>query len=150
MNTKPLKTYGKRTDKSMRTIVRIEKFRSKFHNKLIDYLDGFDLTFNQFKVLEVLYHRGDLNIGSITKLTTSTPGNITVVVRNLKRDGWIKAISDPEDRRASILTINEKGIEVIEKLFPDHAKNVHKLLEVLSDDELDTLYELINKVYKAN
>lgn len=150
MNTESIKSYGKRTDKSMKTIVRIEKFRSKFHNKLIDYLNGFDLTFNQFKVLEVLYHRGDLNIGSITKLTLSTPGNITVVVKNLKRDGWITAIKDPDDSRASILTITNKGIEVIEKLFPDHAKNVNKLLEVLTDDELDTLYNLLDKVYKAN
>ena len=150
MNTKSLKSYGKRTDKSMKTIVRIERIRLKFHNKIVKYLDEFDLTFNQFKVLEVLYHRGDLNIGSITKLTMSTPGNITVIVRNLKRDGWITTISDPEDKRASILTITKKGIEVIEKVFPNHAKNLKKSLEVLSDEELDTLYELLNKVYKAN
>lgn len=150
MNTKSLKSYGKRTDKSMKTIIRIERIRSKFHNRLVNYLNEFDLTFNQFKVLEVLYHRGDLNIGSITKLTMSTPGNITVVVRNLKRDGWITTISDPEDKRASILTITKKGIEVIEKVFPNHAKNLKKSLEVLSDQELDTLYELLNKVYKAN
>ena len=84
MNTKPLKSYGKRTDKSMQTIVRIERIRLKFHNDMVNYLNEFDLTFNQFKVLEVLYHRGNLNIGSITKLTMSTPGNITVVVKNLK------------------------------------------------------------------
>ncbi|NVJ54487.1 MAG: MarR family transcriptional regulator [Campylobacteraceae bacterium] len=150
MNTKSLISYGKRTDKSMKTIIRIERIRSKFHNRLVNYLNEFNLTFNQFKVLEVLYHRGDLNIGSITKLTMSTPGNITVVVKNLKRDGWITTISDPEDKRASILTITQKGMEVIEKVFPSHAKNLKKSLEVLSDEELDTLYELLNKVYKAN
>ena len=150
MNTQSTVSYGKRTDKSMKTIVRIEKFRTKFHNQLIEYLHEFNLTFNQFKVLEVLYHRGDLNISSITKLTMSTPGNITVVVKNLKKGGWITAIKDPEDSRASILTITQKGIEIIEELFPDHARNVYKLLEVLSDEELNTLYELLNKVYKAN
>ncbi|RXJ91773.1 MarR family transcriptional regulator [Arcobacter sp. CECT 8983] len=150
MNTKSLVSYGKRTDKSMKTIIRIERIRSKFHNRLVNYLNTFNLTFNQFKVLEVLYHRGDLNISSITKLTMSTPGNITVVVKNLKRDGWITTISDPEDKRASILTITQKGIEVIEKVFPNHAKNLKTSLEVLSDKELDTLYELLNKVYKAN
>jgi len=150
MNTKPLRTYGKRTDKSMKTIVRLERIRLKFHNNMVNYLNDFDLTFNQFKVLEVLYHRGDLNIGSITKLTMSTPGNITVVVKNLKRDGWITTIADPEDKRASILTLASKGEEVIEKVFPNHAKNLHKSLEVLSDEELDTLYALLNKVYKAN
>ena len=150
MNTKPLKSYGKRTDKSMQTILRIERIRTKFHNRLVNYLHDFDLTFNQFKVLEVLYHRGDLNISSITKLTMSTPGNITVVVKNLKRDGWITTIADPEDKRASILTITQKGVDVIEKVFPNHAKNLHASLEVLSDEELNTLYDLLNRVYKAN
>jgi len=144
------KSYGLRTDKSMQTVVRLERSSLKILNKTISYLHTYDLTFNQFKVLEVLYHRGDLNISSITKLTMSTPGNITVVIKNLKRDGWINSIQNPEDKRASILTISDKGIEVIEKVFPNHAKNLHKSLEILSDTELDTLYTLLNKIYKAN
>ena len=150
MQNKSLKSYGTRTDKSMRTVVRLERVSLKLHNQVVNYLSKHDLTFNQFKVLEVLYHRGDLNIGAITKLTMSTPGNITVVVKNLKRDGWITAIKDPNDNRASILTITPKGEEVIGKVFPDHAKNLHKSMEVLSDEELDKLFELLNKVYKAN
>ncbi len=150
MNRKSLKSYGYRTDKSMRTVVRLERVAQKLQQKTLNYLSDNDLTFNQFKVLEVLYHRGNLNIGSITKLTMSTPGNITVVVKNLKRDGWITAIADPEDKRASILTLEEKGKAVIEKVFPEHAKNLHKNMEVLSDEELDTLFDLLNKVYKAN
>lgn len=150
MNSKTLKNYDSRTEKSMKTAVKVERFSLKFRNKLVNYLNEFDLTSNQFKVLEVLYHRGDLNIGSITKLTMSTPGNITVVVKNLKRDGWITSIASKEDKRASILTITPKGVEVIEKVFPNHAQNLHKSFEVLNDQELDTLYELLNKVYKAN
>lgn len=150
MENKSLKSYGKRTDKSMKTVVKLERLNLKFNNKTVNYLNDFNLTFNQFKVLEVLYHRGDLNIGSITKLTMSTPGNITVVIRNLKRDGWIESIKDPSDKRASILTITKKGVDVIEKVFPNHAENLHNSLTVLSDEELDTLYNLLDKVYKAN
>jgi MarR family 2-MHQ and catechol resistance regulon transcriptional repressor len=145
-----IKSYGKRTDKSMKTIVRLEKTALKITNKTIAYLSQFDLTFNQFKVLEVLYHVGDLNISSITKLTMSTPGNITVVVKNLKRDAWITSIKDPSDNRASILTITQKGKDVIEKVFPTHAKNLYNALEVLNDEELYTLYSLLDKVYKVN
>lgn len=150
MNNKSLKSYGNRTDKSMKTIVRLERVRLKITNKTVNYLSANNLTFNQFKVLEVLYHRGNLHIGSITKLIMGTPGNTTVVVKNLKRDGWITAVSDPEDKRASILTITQKGIEIIEEVFPNHAKQLRDSLDVLSDEELDTLYELLNKVYKAN
>ncbi|WP_323594531.1 MarR family winged helix-turn-helix transcriptional regulator [Aliarcobacter butzleri] len=150
MNNKSLKTYGTRTDKAMKTVVRLEKTSLKITNLTINYLLKHNLTFNQFKVLEVLYHLGDLNIGSITKLTMSTPGNITVVVKNLKRDNWITSVKDPNDNRASILSITQKGKEIIEEVFPNHAKNLTKAMEVLNDEELDTLYRLLNKVYKAN
>ena len=150
MNKKSLKTYGERTDKSMKTVVRLEKASLKITNLTVNYLSKHNLTFNQFKVLEVLYHLGDLNIGSITKLTMSTPGNITVVVKNLKRDEWITSIKDPNDSRASILSITQKGKDIVEEVFPNHANNLTKSLEVLSEVELDTLYDLLNKVYKAN
>ena len=150
MNKKSLKTYGERTDKSMKTVVRLEKASLKITNLTVNYLSKHNLTFNQFKVLEVLYHLGDLNIGSITKLTMSTPGNITVVVKNLKRDEWITSIKDPNDSRASILSITQKGKDIVEEVFPNHANNLTKSSEVLSDVELDTLYDLLNKVYKAN
>ena len=150
MKNKSLKSYGSRTDKSMKTVVRLEKANLKITNLTINYLSKHNLTFNQFKVLEVLYHLGDLNIGSITKLTMSTPGNITVVVKNLKRDNWITSVKDPNDNRASILSITQKGKEIIEEVFPNHAKNLTKAMEVLNDEELDTLYGLLNKVYKAN
>ena len=150
MINKNVKSYGIRTDKSMKTVVRLEKASLKITNFTVHYLSKHNLTFNQFKVLEVLYHVGDLNVGSITKLTMSTPGNITVVVKNLKRDGWITAIKDPNDSRASILSITQKGKDVIEEVFPNHAKNLTHALEVLSDEELNNLYDLLNKVYKAN
>ena len=150
MINKSLKSYGIRTDKSMKTVVRLEKAHNKIFSKTLNYLSQNELTFNQFKVLEVLYHRGDLSIGAITKLTMSTPGNITVVVRNLKRDGYIVSKKDPKDSRSTIQTITQKGSEIIEAIFPEHAKNLTQICEVLSDEELDTLYELVNKLYKAN
>jgi len=150
MNKKSLKSYGIRTDKAMKTVVRLEKASLKITNLTVNYLSKHNLTFNQFKVLEVLYHLGDLNIGSITKITMSTPGNITVVVKNLKRDEWITSIKDPNDSRASILSITQKGKDIIEEVFPTHASNLTKSMEVLSDNELDTLYDLLDKVYRAN
>ena len=150
MNKKSLKSYGTRTDKAMKTVVRLEKASLKITNLTVNYLSKHNLTFNQFKVLEVLYHLGDLNIGSITKLTMSTPGNITVVVKNLKRDEWITSIKNPNDSRASILSITQKCKDVIEEVFTKQEKNLTHSLEVLSDEELNSLYDLLNKVYKAN
>lgn len=150
MSENALKSYGKKTDKAMKTYLRIERLRLKIHNETVAYLSKNNLTFNQFKVLEVLYHRGDLNISSITKLTMSTPGNITVVIRNLKRDNWITSISNEEDKRSSILTLTSKGKEVIKQVFPTHSKKLSAHFDVLKEEELDTLYKLLDKVYQSS
>lgn len=149
METKSLISYGKKTDIAMKTWVQVVKSYNKFATQEIKYFAEHNLTFIQFKVLEVLYHRGDLSIGAITKLTMSTPGNITVVVKNLKRDGWITSLPNPEDKRASILSISQKGKDKMKALFPQHAKNIHNYMDILSEEELDTLYSLLRKVYKS-
>jgi MarR family transcriptional regulator, 2-MHQ and catechol-resistance regulon repressor len=144
-----VKSYGLRTDKSMQTWIQLSRAFNKISSKEIKYFNEHNLTFNQFKVLEVLYHRGDLNIGAITKLTMSTPGNITVVVKNLKRDGWIHSIEDPKDKRAILLSISLKGKEIIESIFPQHARNLTDNFQVLNDEELVLLYDLLRKLQKS-
>ena len=143
------KNYGIRADKSMGTWIQLFRSFYKIRAKESVYIQSFGLTMNQFQVLEVLYHRGDLSIGTITKLTMGTHGNTTVVVKNLKRDGWISSVADEKDKRTFILSITQKGKDIIESLFPNHAKNFEEYFDVLSDDEVDTLFSLLRKLNKA-
>ena len=147
--TQKVKSYGKKTDKSMQTWIQLSRAFMKISNKEIQYFNEHNLTLNQFKVLEVLYHRGDLNIGAITKLTMSTPGNITVVVRNLKRDGWIHTVINDNDKRSTLLSISPKGTKIIEDIFPVHSKNLTLYMDILDEKELNTLYDLLRKLHKA-
>ncbi len=149
MKIKTIKSYGANADKSMKTWMQLFRSYNKIRAKESAYIHSFDLTMNQFQVLEVLYHRGNMNIGSITKLTMGTPGNITVVVRNLKRDGLISAIPDERDKRASILSITQKGKDIIEKLFPGHAKNFEEYFKVLEEQEKETLFDILRKLHKS-
>jgi MarR family 2-MHQ and catechol resistance regulon transcriptional repressor len=145
---KSLKTYGKRADESMKTIMRLLRVSNIINNETDSFLSRHNLTFNQFKVLEALYHLGDLNISSITKLTMSTPGNITVVVRNLVRDGFVVSKKDKKDSRVSILSITKDASQIMQEIFPKHAKNLKDFLSVLSDEELKVLHNLLNKIYQ--
>ncbi len=143
------KSYGDRADRSMSTWIQLFRSYNKIRAKESAYIQSFGLTMNQFQVLEVLYHRGDLSVGEITKLTMGTHGNTTVVVKNLKRDGWISSVLHENDKRSSILSITDKGKTIIEDLFPRHAKNFEGYFDVLSDDEVDTLFSLLRKLNKA-
>ncbi len=150
MKIKNIKTYGEEADLSMRVWIQLLRSYNKIRAKEQKYIQDFGLTMMQFQVLEVLYHRGDLNISAITKLAMSTPGNITVVVRNLKKEGYIEAIEDVKDKRVSILSISTKGKEIIEELFPNHAKNIQEWFSVFTNDEKETMFKLLRKLQKSN
>ncbi|MCW8837218.1 MAG: MarR family transcriptional regulator [Thiovulaceae bacterium] len=143
------KSYGSVADKSMSTWIQLIKTFKKILAKESAYIKSHDLTMNQFEVLEVLYHRGDLSVGAITKLTLGTPGNVTVVIKNLIRDGLITSIPDAKDKRTYIITITKKGIDIMDKLFPNHAKNFEDYFKVLDKDETETLFTLLRKLHKS-
>ena len=144
-----VKSYGARTDKSMQTWIQILRAFQKIRAKELKYINASGLSMNQFEVLEVLYHRGDLQIGSITKLIASTPGNVTVVVKNLVRDGLVETLPSLEDSRVRIVSITEAGKNLIGGMFTGHAANLKSYFDVLSDDELVMLYVLLRKLQKA-
>lgn len=143
------KSYGLIADKCMSTWIQLYRAFKKIRAKEMAYIKSNNLTMNQFQVLEVLYHRGDLSVGAITKLTHGTSGNVTVVIKNLVRDGLVNSIPDPEDKRTYIISITQKGKDIIKELFPTHAKNFEEYFKVLDDDEVETLFKLLRKLHKA-
>jgi MarR family 2-MHQ and catechol resistance regulon transcriptional repressor len=133
----------------MQTWIQILRSFQKIRAKELKYINECGLSMNQFEVLEVLYHRGDLSVGLITKLIASTPGNVTVVVRNLLRDGLVSSSPSCEDSRIRILSITESGRALIGGMFTQHAANLKSYFDVLNDEELVVLYDLLRKLQKA-
>ena len=103
------------------------------------------LTPTQFSVLETLYSKGDLRIQDLIDSILATSGNMTVVIRNMVRDGWITRETDPEDRRAYLVSITDAGRKKIEEALPDHIKNIQRLMQVFNSGEQAELTELLKK-----
>ena len=103
------------------------------------------LTPTQFSVLETLYSKGDLRIQDLIDSILATSGNMTVVIRNMVRDGWITRETDPEDRRAYLVSITDAGRKKIEEALPDHINNIQRLMQVFNSGEQAELTELLKK-----
>lgn len=146
MNMKTNKSYGEQNDLNLKTLVALSKsFQSVRKRETTTIREG-GLTLPQFAVLEILYHKGDLRICDIIERTLSTGGNMTVVVDNLAKDGLIARYPDPDDRRASLLSITEKGITLMEKIFPNHVNNISGIFDILTTEEKQDLILLLKKL----
>ncbi|HGA1257516.1 TPA: MarR family winged helix-turn-helix transcriptional regulator, partial [Streptococcus suis] len=105
----------------------------------------YGLTVCQFGVMEALYNKGNLRIQDLIDKLLSTSGNMTVVIKNMIRDGYIYKTIDTNDRRASLIALTPLGRETIEKILPEHYDHVGEIFSVLSSEEQDQLAEILKK-----
>jgi DNA-binding MarR family transcriptional regulator len=140
------KTYGEQNDLNLRTLITLSRSFQSVHKRETRTIREGGLTVAQFGVLEILYHKGDLRICDIIEKTLSTGGNMTVVIDNLEKDGLIGRYSDPNDRRASLIRITEKGKKLVEEIFPKHVENISEIFDVLISEEKQILIKLLKKL----
>lgn len=116
------------------------------HRKEYETIKKHHLTPMQFGVLEALYTKGELTIGQLIEKNLSTSGNMTVVVRNLERDGWIHKVAHPEDKRIALISLTQIGRQRIESILPEHYENVHSIFTVLTEEEKQVFKSILKKV----
>lgn len=101
------------------------------------------LTFGQFMVLEALYHKGPLSVGEVKESILSTDGTIPVIVANMEKAGLLARKQDEKDRRKSILSLTQKGRDIIREVYPDNAEMIHTAFSVWNDREKGDLKRLL-------
>lgn len=72
-------------------------------------LAGFDVTYPQFTVMTMVRSYENLSAADIARLCMLTPQTVTVIVRNLIRDGLIDRRKDPVHGRIFRLALTDEG-----------------------------------------
>lgn len=105
-----------------------------------------NLTITQFAVLEALLHAGPLCHGELAVKILRSSGNLTLVVKNLEKSGWIKREREPDDRRVLTVHLTAVGQRMIQDLFPRVAAAIAHEFAVLSKTEQALLGRLCKKL----
>jgi DNA-binding MarR family transcriptional regulator len=147
---KQKKSYGEQHDLNLKTLVSLSRCFQSVRKREIQTIREGGLTLAQFAVLEILYHKGDLRICDIIEGTLSTGGNMTVVIENLLKEGYVSKYPDPKDRRAHVVSITEKGIQLMEEVFPAHVEHISEIFDVLSNNEKLELITLLKRLGTAS
>lgn len=104
------------------------------------------LTSTQFGVLESLYHLGTMCPGEISKKVLKSSGNITLVIDNLEKRGLVRRVRDQKDRRMIMVSITQRGLDLIKTILPGHVSAIVEEMNVLTPDEQEQLGGLCKKL----
>ncbi len=109
---------------------------------------GSELGDSDFRVLEVLLHKGPMPVNTIGPKVDLTPGSISVAVDRLFQKGLVTRIDSETDRRVRVVDLTPEGRKLIKRIFNAHAEQLEKLAQVLSASERAQLVELLKKLGK--
>jgi MarR family 2-MHQ and catechol resistance regulon transcriptional repressor len=143
---KTTQRYGDEIDLALSMWVKLARAYSSFNKQTMKDIGGFGVTQAQFGVLECLGHLGPMTLGELTKKMLVSGGNMTVVVNNLDRDGYVVRTKDVKDRRVVRVRLSTKGKVLFDRIFVKHAEFVRKTASILTPDEQKELGNLLRKL----
>jgi len=101
---------------------------------------------SDFRVLEVLLHKGPLPVNVIGPKVHLTPGSISVAVDRLLARGLVSRVKCPKDKRVRTVALTPEGRELIVPVFAQHAALMEKIAEDLSPEERVEIERLLKKL----
>lgn len=144
-------THYEGTDEEKTTLnafIKLMRATESMNSRLARHLSEADLTLSQFGVMEALLHLGPLNQRELGQKLLKSGGNITLVIDNLQKNDMVAKETDPNDRRAVIITLTEKGREFIKEFFPKHLDKIKEEFSCLSTQEKKDLAVICKKLGK--
>ncbi|MDH8679538.1 MarR family transcriptional regulator [Fusibacter bizertensis] len=138
--------YGEENTINLKLVIALSRSNTSFQRVLQTFFNNYDLTIAQFGVLETLFHLGDLKIGELIDKTLSTSGNMTVVIRNLEKEGLIKRQVNVADRRAFVIGLTDEGRSLIKEVFDAHLAVLEGFFINLDQDEKKLLQKMLKKL----
>lgn len=142
-------THWKGTEKETRALnafIKLNRAVESLNLRLHQRGTQGDLTPSQFAVLEVLYHLGSLCQGEISAKILKSSGNMTMVLDNLEKRGFVRRLRDTDDRRQVRIELTESGREKIETVLPVHIAAVVEEMSTLTPEEQELLGDLSRKL----
>lgn len=131
---------------AVKSMVVMRKAFRTIDAKVSESFREFGLTPTQFGVLDVLFAKGGaMKIGELIDSMLATSGNMTVVIKNMEKNGWVTRTTCPTDKRAYLVTLTEAGRDLIQKALPAHIVAVEETFSVLTEEEQEQLIELLKK-----
>jgi len=131
---------------TLNAFIKLMRASESLNYRLNRHLAEADLTVSQFGVMEALLHLGPLNQKALAEKLLKSGGNITMVIDNLEKCGHVERQRDPDDRRAVLIHLTDKGKRFIKSFFPKHLEEIKKEFSVLSRQEKEDLARICKKL----
>lgn len=115
-----------------------------FHHKM--NFKGHKMPPSNYRVLKILRKCGAIPMSEIGRKVYISRPNMTSLIDKLVEEGLAERAQDENDRRVIKIAITKKGEESLWKWSEKHHSKMKDKLSVLSEEDLENLYESLETI----
>jgi MarR family transcriptional regulator, 2-MHQ and catechol-resistance regulon repressor len=134
----------------LNSFIKLTRAADSIRSRISSVINTREVTESQFYVLDSLYHSGPLTQKDIGEKVFRSGGNITLVIDNLEKQGYVKRVRGKDDRRYFSIHLTKAGKNLMDKIFPEFLNAVKDEMNILAETEHKQLQELCKKVGRRN
>ena len=101
---------------------------------------------SDFRVLEILLHKGPMPVNAIGPKVYLNPGSVSVAVDRLYKKGFVSREECSRDRRVRTVSLTDKGRQMFVPLFRRHTALINRAFKDVSSEELYQLELVLKKI----
>jgi MarR family 2-MHQ and catechol resistance regulon transcriptional repressor len=131
---------------ALNSLIKISRAADSIRSRILSVINTAEITESQFYVLDALYYNSPLTQKKIGEKVFRSGGNITLVIDNLEKQGYVKRVRGKEDRRYFSVHLTKSGKKLMDKLFPKFLSATIDEMSVLRDEEHKELQRLSKKI----
>ena len=134
---------------SLKLFVVLSKAYKNVMDRAVKDMKRHGLSPSEFTILEVLYNKGRFPLQQIGEKILITSGSVTYNIDKLEKRELLRRVPSPSDRRVIYAEITDQGRELFDRIFPEHAAEVHQIMSGLSEEETEMASTLLKKLGKG-
>ena len=127
----------------------MDVFTTRSMHAWTHFVKSTGLSMPQFGILMNLYYRHTCGVSDISARMEISAAAASQLVEKLVQAGLLERAEDPNDRRAKLLTLSDKGRALIESGIETRSSWVDELIAELSPDEYERVAAALETLSRA-
>lgn len=147
-----MKDTTQKTDMKTDIMKKTEAFCSAWQSLSTiyeDYARKCGISYNSLYILNAVHETENCTQKQICERTLLPKQTVNNVITSFLKSGYIELRELPENRRIKTIHLTEKGNEYADSLMPHISEANETAMESLTEEQQDTLLDLINRYVSA-
>jgi DNA-binding MarR family transcriptional regulator len=107
--------------------------------------ESLGVNVTDMECLGLLFHQGVATPSELARHTGLSSGATTAMLDRLEKGGLIERRPNPDDRRGSLIVLNQAGMEKVAPFFASARQAQNKLVSNYTENELQILSDFFEK-----